>query len=26
VDFGQGFHLGEPRPLASLAQVRMMPR
>jgi len=26
VDFGQGFHLGEPRPLVDLAQVRMMPR
>lgn len=26
VDFAQGFHLGEPQPLAKLAQVRMMPR
>jgi Amt family ammonium transporter len=26
LDFGQGFHLGEPAPLSSLAQVRMMPR
>lgn len=26
VDFAQGFHLGEPQPLANLSQVRMMPR
>jgi len=26
VDFAQGWHLGEPQPLASLGPVRMMPR
>ncbi len=26
VDYAQGFHLGEPRPLDSLGHVRLMPR
>lgn len=26
VDYGQGYHLGEPQPLASLGQTRIMPR
>ncbi|HSQ71734.1 MAG TPA: EAL domain-containing protein, partial [Rubrivivax sp.] len=26
VDYGQGFHLGAPRPLAELGSVRLMPR
>ncbi|NIC43355.1 EAL domain-containing protein, partial [Aquabacterium sp. A08] len=26
VDYAQGFHLGEPRPLVDMAQVRLMPR
>jgi len=26
VDYGQGYHLGEPRPLAELGSVRLMPR
>jgi len=26
VDYGQGFHLGRPRPLAELGSVRLMPR
>ncbi len=26
LDYGQGYHIGEPRPLADEAQVKMMPR
>ena len=26
VDYGQGYHLGAPRPLAELGTVRLMPR
>jgi len=26
VDYGQGYHLGAPRPLAELGSVRLMPR
>jgi ammonium transporter, Amt family len=26
VDYGQGYHLGEPQPLASLGKTRIMPR
>jgi len=26
VDYGQGYHLGEPMPLTQLANTRLMPR